>query len=149
MRASDAPGRDSDRAITGGVLLYWLTSLPPTTETATPTRRMESSSSISRRLPSRRWSSPQVATALDVREQPSVPVVQQLAGRLHDAELLLVLDNFEFASFSPEPVRRARDSWTGCPRSSPPAASVASSTGSHWHSSWPPRARKALSLGGA
>jgi predicted ATPase/DNA-binding SARP family transcriptional activator len=37
----------------------------------------------------------QVATALDIREQPDAPLIEQLVARLRDSELLLVLDNCE------------------------------------------------------
>jgi predicted ATPase/DNA-binding CsgD family transcriptional regulator len=39
--------------------------------------------------------SPSVATALDIREQPGVPVMASLADALRSRELLLVLDNCE------------------------------------------------------
>ena len=37
----------------------------------------------------------QVATALDIRERPDTPLAAQLVARLHDSDLLLVLDNCE------------------------------------------------------
>jgi predicted ATPase/DNA-binding SARP family transcriptional activator len=37
----------------------------------------------------------QVATALDIREQPDAPLAEQLLARLRDADLLIVLDNCE------------------------------------------------------
>ncbi len=37
----------------------------------------------------------QVATALNIREQPDAPLTEQLLARLHDADLLIVLDNCE------------------------------------------------------
>jgi predicted ATPase/DNA-binding SARP family transcriptional activator len=37
----------------------------------------------------------QVANVLDIREQPGAPLAEQLLARLHDADLLIVLDNCE------------------------------------------------------
>jgi predicted ATPase/DNA-binding SARP family transcriptional activator len=37
----------------------------------------------------------QIANVLDIREQPGAPLVEQLLARLHDADLLIVLDNCE------------------------------------------------------
>jgi predicted ATPase/DNA-binding SARP family transcriptional activator len=37
----------------------------------------------------------QIANVLDIREQPGAPLAEQLLARLHDADLLIVLDNCE------------------------------------------------------